>query len=512
MDVSGILMLGNLPLEAHSNRMNVSMNASMNPPYHHDDNDAGQFNDPPEDYAMQMSPSPAPIADRVPFSAMKSYEGGNADDDNFIQSNLSSRPEGIAIPRSKKTRPVRPLLDPHAETKDSRPVKKGVCYHVPKKLQNAANTAEASADSFRLDFQAYVKEQAGSRLRHGAWDLDSWLAADQKLPMLPMTGFLIPSFAKLSKRNRPPRIREEYDQDNEFGDFIYRDAIDDHEFSSAINRSRLRSPAAAKASSSSAPIAAGDDQGDAQGYWDDQPYDNMDQDIFQSAGDDALPNDHPVNDAENMDMLVADDEDDEAMLARRVDKILNEELNSSLTSSYKMICDKMILDFKRGVERYAKETNLSLRVADWTNRIEPLLFEQERMPAFDIHDYSDRILVQVNRLVHTRQRQRKAEDCAKDVVRFNDVVISKEHSSAEVCRTFLACLQLANMGNLRILPPQTSTVTTAATNATAKGMKSSHAAAVALVTGSHDRSFSIQLLDTTKKIDIENYVMPSMVA
>lgn len=510
MDASGILMLGNLPVEGLSSRMNLSMNASMTQPYqHHDDNHFDEDMQQSDDYAMQMSPSPAAEAtDHIPFSAKKPSSDlmkpsspsrpitAGINHDNFIRSNLGTRPQAVPIP-TRKLRPTRQLLDPHEETKDSRAVKKGVCYHVPKKLQNTANTNEVSDDTYRLDFQTYIKERAGPRLHRGPWNLDSWLSTENKQPTLPMTGFLIPSFAKLSTKNRSVRVRDDDDQDDEIGEFIYRDPVEDHDYSLSNHRSRVQFPQVEPPSSSA---LIGEDPRDDLGYWDSQPYENVDGN--QPNPSDDAPHDNFVADADIIGASNALDDDDEAILAQRVEKILNEELSSSLTSSYKMICDKMILDFKRGVERYAKETNLSRRVSDWTNRIEPLLLEQEKMPVFDIHDYSDRILVQVHRLVR-RPRQRK--DDSKEVMRFDDI-LSKGQSSGEVCRMFLACLQLANMGNLLIIPPPAQTMPSTTTT---KGSKTSHAAAVALVDGSHDRSFSIQLLDVSKKIDIENYVISS---
>src|SRR3546814_249208 len=94
----------------------------------------------------------------------------------------------------------------------------------------------------------------------------------------------------------------------------------------------------------------------------------------------------------------------------------------------------------QGVDKYARETQLTKRVADWQQKLEPLLEEQENREPFDIHVYGDRIL---NKLGKTKKKQQQST-----AIDFADV--AGNNSQFEVCRMFLASLQLANMGNVEL--------------------------------------------------------------
>ena len=50
--------------------------------------------------------------------------------------------------------------------------------------------------------------------------------------------------------------------------------------------------------------------------------------------------------------------------------------------------------------RYERTTQLSKRVTEWTERLEPILAAEEMHPPFDIHKVGDNI---VERLVETRR-------------------------------------------------------------------------------------------------------------
>lgn len=95
-------------------------------------------------------------------------------------------------------------------------------------------------------------------------------------------------------------------------------------------------------------------------------------------------------------------------------------------------------------------------MSEWTTRLEPILREQEEAAQFDIHEYSDRLLVDLGEVVARTGgislggSSLDPEDGEeKDVVSFREV--AEGRPSAEVCRVFLACLQLANLGNVEVL-------------------------------------------------------------
>lgn len=112
-----------------------------------------------------------------------------------------------------------------------------------------------------------------------------------------------------------------------------------------------------------------------------------------------------------------------------------------------------------------RETLLSRRVSDWTQRLEPILQRQEEEPQFDIHAYCDRVIVEVD-LVTTQKNHKHIQnehvvvnnmncDTTTNYINigFNDIVHGK--NSVEVCRIFLACLQLTNQGSISIIPNET---------------------------------------------------------
>ena len=132
---------------------------------------------------------------------------------------------------------------------------------------------------------------------------------------------------------------------------------------------------------------------------------------------------------------------------------------------------------------HGRETQLSKRVADWTSRLEPILRAQEIAPEYDIHTYSDLVLTQIDN-VSTMDLQRrfsylgllndentndfeniklnekrKSVEMDTALVDFAEILDLDSNTSGEVCRIFLACLMLANTGNLDLVPPSRKVVT-----------------------------------------------------
>lgn len=91
-------------------------------------------------------------------------------------------------------------------------------------------------------------------------------------------------------------------------------------------------------------------------------------------------------------------------------------------------------------------------------------------PGFDIHEYSNRVLLAMSEVASLSPETRGSDtknalsaDMADNqggagmgpMVGFEEIV--KGQSSAEVCRVFLACLQLSNLGSVSVIqPPQLS--------------------------------------------------------
>jgi hypothetical protein len=101
---------------------------------------------------------------------------------------------------------------------------------------------------------------------------------------------------------------------------------------------------------------------------------------------------------------------------------------------------------------------LHMRVSAWESRLLPLLEEQDKRRAFDLHQYGQELLARIpdGRPPHEEQEQRKMPRRAGDreqqacTVRFAELMVGQERF--EACRLFLAALQLANNRNIDIVP------------------------------------------------------------
>jgi condensin-2 complex subunit H2 len=128
-----------------------------------------------------------------------------------------------------------------------------------------------------------------------------------------------------------------------------------------------------------------------------------------------------------------------------------------------------------GADTFAQETQLSKRVNEWQEKLEPLMAEQDSHPAFDIHEYGQHIVDSLERIdlnakqggaaeggenaaankqAAKRQGKKAAEkaaaaalaEAAAEPVAFGELAEGME--PYEACRMFLASLQLANQRNV----------------------------------------------------------------
>ena len=120
-----------------------------------------------------------------------------------------------------------------------------------------------------------------------------------------------------------------------------------------------------------------------------------------------------------------------------------------------------------------RETQLSKRVGEWTRKLEPVLKLQEESSTFDIHAYADNLLLKFTKPYTNRSNSASADlknknnsstetdldiknennnniDAEGGVTELDLEFVAKGMSAAEVSRMFLACLQLANSGNIEI--------------------------------------------------------------
>ncbi|ETM00457.1 hypothetical protein L917_02820, partial [Phytophthora nicotianae] len=137
--------------------------------------------------------------------------------------------------------------------------------------------------------------------------------------------------------------------------------------------------------------------------------------------------------------------------------------------TYEEICRQHLASFMSGTEKYVRETDLSKKVSDWQDKLSPLLKQQDTRPPFDIHQYGREIIgrleeEQKNSSLEkhsktTKKAQNKrarlaTEEEETETVPFETLVDGK--SQFEVCRLFLASLQLANSGNVALSHARTA--------------------------------------------------------
>lgn len=96
--------------------------------------------------------------------------------------------------------------------------------------------------------------------------------------------------------------------------------------------------------------------------------------------------------------------------------------------SYEELVRRNVELFIATSQKFVQETELSQRVRDWEDTIQPLLLEQEQHVPFDIHTYGDQVVSRFPQL---------NEWCP-----FAELVAGQP--AFEVCRSMLASLQLAN--------------------------------------------------------------------
>jgi hypothetical protein len=300
-----------------------------------------------------------------------------------------------------------------------------------------------------------------------------------------------------------------------------------------------------------------DDEGDAGMFWGDDGDNDYEENIPQDGpvghGMDegvAVDEDRRGSRMGGLDSSFQPFEDTDEDLARRVEKALDESLNQQ-QGNYENICKQHINNFMLGAETYARETQLSKRVTEWTRRLEPLLRAQEDAPEYDIHTYSDLVLSQVGTVVEMDHHQRFSllgidgdDDIDEEghrrcsnrrvsvqqdsgLVDFSEVVGfggvetgSPGPSSAEVCRVFLACLMLANMGSLDVIP-SSSLLFRRTSQSNIRNRLISNSEHVGRNSDIHNQkdmemyskemtSFGVRLLSSSRRHDIEKFRAPSV--
>jgi hypothetical protein len=373
--------------------------------------------------------------------------------------------------QTRQSSKVYVLLDPHQLT-SGRPLRKGRTYKLPAALrkQQQQQQADATADAYDPDEELYdpsiqQQEDGWNRfLQHKALG-SGRLFAPMLLPLLQARKAIDRKLAAMRRFPHRGDAEQDAEQDGEEGVYEGQDAISDMIYGTHDPDQNQEPPL--QREQPQARLLQGQYECD---------YDNMDyshDDLDYGLGLGCAP--------------AALEEEEE--LARRVEAALGADPPSS--HSYELICKQFIDSFHRGAAAFARESVLSKRVNDWTNRLEPILRAQEEAQAFDIHACSDEVLERLRVKTDTACKHLELsgqEEMAKQpIVGFAD--LAQGHDSAQVCRMFLACLQLANLGNVEIVSIST------------------HPAKQPVVT---ENSFRLKLLAEKRKSDIQSFRAPSL--
>ena len=115
---------------------------------------------------------------------------------------------------------------------------------------------------------------------------------------------------------------------------------------------------------------------------------------------------------------------------------------------YEDICRAHLATFMRDAEAFSRDSQISIRVAAWSRRLEPILLKEETAPPFDIHRYCQH----TTHLIAEETKKAKLYGIKKSGdpsgVEFDDIVRGCDR--AEVGRIFLSCLQLINAGGVDV--------------------------------------------------------------
>ncbi|CAM9486123.1 unnamed protein product [Choristocarpus tenellus] len=328
--------------------------------------------------------------------------------------------EEVEIPQSRN--PWDPL-DPHDPGKaPAKPIRKGRPYRLPKGLKKARGVHQG----------ATLTEGVGEEQESGV---------DKFVLPAPLHGLGYPEFQYVERRERQRKALE--NRMNLWSGLRARDSL---------LRASLWLP----------PSSGGDDAAHSNGY--DQFSD--DGGGFGGGFSDDGDDDHYEGNFDGVDFgTTQEGEGNEgAGGGVGVPPISLEDAFRDAPQTYEDLCRSHIEAFMRGTEHYAHETQLSRRVGAWQNKLEPLMRRQEKREAFDIHRYSQAILGRVTTVLNPsapkitggKKTEVKLGDICRGmktipkdaIVPFAEVVAGREQF--DVCRLFLASLQLANNGNVRL--------------------------------------------------------------
>lgn len=114
---------------------------------------------------------------------------------------------------------------------------------------------------------------------------------------------------------------------------------------------------------------------------------------------------------------------------------------SLVVKSFEELCREHMDQHMLEAEKLSNDAGMAQRVYEWQNSLMPLLDEEEERKPFDIHEYGDEMLNRLEQGQHTVEKE--PED-------FRKIMCKADDTRFDICRMFLATLQLANNGNVLI--------------------------------------------------------------
>ena len=115
---------------------------------------------------------------------------------------------------------------------------------------------------------------------------------------------------------------------------------------------------------------------------------------------------------------------------------------TAASQTYEDLCRQHLDAYLASAEQSVTSSSLQARVREWQDKLEPILEEEDSHPNFDIRHYGDRMLQSLE------EAHQDGQAAVGELVAFEYAVRGVQ--KWEVCRLFLATLQLANNGNVEI--------------------------------------------------------------
>eukprot|EP00941_MAST-03F_sp_MAST-3F-sp1_P005383 g5383.t1 len=261
------------------------------------------------------------------------------------------------------------------------------------------------------------------------------------------------------------------------------------------------------------------DFGDAGGYDDDDNNDDCYGDINDAFDDADFGADPSAVDTDTFEEMNKNSDSDKLLgLSNENSEVRTEE------QSYERLVRAHMEAWFEGAERYERSSQLQTKVSAWQSKMKPILEAEDSRPSFDIHQYGDEILARIS--IGLKEKDEESSDDTlenqnvgtAESITFANVVRQKDRY--EVCRMFLATLQLANMGKVEVINENTSNVgddDAKIQERKKKGKKSAETSSVELynktvaVMGDVN-DLRLRLLTVVNEEDIETYRAPSIMA